>query len=69
MPLNLLCGQNISGYMSKYILKDIDNRLFGKKRYFFSQKLEKPTVYYLSTDNDIESFVYKTEISTNLIKY
>lgn len=69
MPLNLLCGQNISGYMSKYMLKDIDNRLFGKKRYFFSQKLEKPSVYYLSTDNDIENFVYKTEISTNLIKY
>lgn len=33
---------NVVGYITKYMTKDVDNRLFGKHRYFYSQNLEKP---------------------------
>ena len=37
---------NIIGYLSKYMTKDIDNRLFGKRRYLYSQNLVKPKTYF-----------------------
>lgn len=42
---------NVSSYMSKYMTKDIDNRLFGKRRYSYSYNLKKPSVYYLDSKN------------------
>ncbi len=33
---------NVVGYISKYMTKDIDNRLFGHRRYLYSQNLDKP---------------------------
>lgn len=57
--------KKIFSYISKYMTKDIDNRLFGKKRYFFSQNLNQPKIDYLNLDNekDFEYFMYLTQKS------
>ena len=44
--------KKIFSYISKYMTKDIDNRLFGKKRYFFSLNLNQPKTDYLNLDNE-----------------
>lgn len=46
---------NVVGYMSKYMTKDIDNRLFSKRRYLYSSNLEKPVEYNLDLSN-LEDF-------------
>lgn len=38
---------NVVGYITKYMTKDIDNRLWGKRKYLYSQNLKRPTVTYL----------------------
>lgn len=43
---------NVALYMCKYLFKDIDNRLFGRKKILKSNNLRKPTVVYLS-DNEV----------------
>jgi nicotinic acid mononucleotide adenylyltransferase len=43
---------NIVGYLSKYMTKDIDNRLFNKKRYFYSTNLKIPKTEYINTEDD-----------------
>lgn len=50
---------NVVGYLSKYMTKDIDNRLWGKRRYYYSQNLRHPTEIYLNLDdlNDYKYFV------------
>lgn len=52
--------KKIIGYISKYMTKDIDNRLFNKKRYFYSINLNKPVVNYIdfTSQKDLE-FYYK----------
>lgn len=45
---------NVVGYMSKYMTKDIDNRLFGHRRYFYSLNLNRPSVVYLDIENEKE---------------
>lgn len=48
---------NVVGYMSKYMTKDIDNRLWGKRRYLYSQNLKTPTTLYLDLETaDINDF-------------
>lgn len=47
---------NIVGYLSKYMTKDIDNRLFGFRRYTYSQNLVHPLVSYLDLE-DIKDFI------------
>lgn len=42
--------KKIVGYISKYMTKDIDNRLFGHRRYFYSNNLNKPLENYIDTD-------------------
>ena len=44
--------KKIIGYISKYMTKDIDNRLFGKHRYMYSQNLNKPVISYLDLSNE-----------------
>ena len=44
-------AQKVIGYISKYMTKDIDNRLFGRRRYFYSQNLVKPKVSYINVNN------------------
>lgn len=43
---------NSSLYMLKYLYKDLDNRLFGRKKVLKSNNLEKPNVFYLSQENE-----------------
>lgn len=43
--------KKIIGYISKYMTKDIDNRLFGYRRYSYTHNLKKPIVEYLNLDN------------------
>lgn len=45
--------KKIYGYICKYMTKDIDNKLFGKHRYFNSQNLIKPKEEYLNLDNPL----------------
>ena len=39
--------KKIVGYISKYMTKDIDNRLFNRHRYFYSKNLRKPQTSYI----------------------
>lgn len=43
--------KKVVGYISKYMTKDIDNRLFGHRRYFYSNNLNKPIENYIDLDN------------------
>lgn len=49
---------NIVGYITKYMTKDIDNRLFGKRRYFYSKNLKLPNTIYLNLSNLIDFKAY-----------
>lgn len=40
--------KKIVGYISKYMTKDIDNRLYNHRRYFYSRNLLKPTINFLN---------------------
>lgn len=42
--------KKIIGYISKYMMKDIDNRLFSHRRYYSSKNLEKPHISYINLD-------------------
>lgn len=39
----------VVGYISKYMTKDIDNRLFGHRRFFYSQNCNVPKVSYIDS--------------------
>jgi len=41
---------NVVGYLTKYMTKDIDDRLWGHRRYLYSQNLKKPSVSYLDLE-------------------
>lgn len=43
--------KKVIGYISKYMTKDIDNRLFNHRRYFYSRNLIKPIESYIDLDN------------------
>lgn len=45
---------NVVGYLSKYMTKDIDNRLFSQRRYFYSLNLNKPEEITLNFENDVD---------------
>lgn len=40
---------NVVGYITKYMTKDIDNRLWGKRKYLCSHNLIMPKVVYLDS--------------------
>jgi len=66
----LLENINVIGYISKYMTKDIDNRLFGRRRYFYSQNLKKPVEYLIDLDSDdflimLELMADKKEVFKN----
>lgn len=43
---------NIALYITKYLYKDIDNRLFGRRKIMKSTNLKKPNVEYMIKDSD-----------------
>ena len=58
--------KKIIGYISKYMTKDIDNRLFNRHRYFYSRNLIKPIESLINLDKDNEFFIKKIQ-DKNLI--
>lgn len=61
--------KKIIGYISKYMTKDIDNRLFGKHRYYYSQNLIKPKESFIDLDNKKELNFYKEKIQDKELLY
>lgn len=60
--------KKIVGYISKYMTKDIDNRLFNHHRYLYSKNLIKPSSSYLNSQNIRHaSFLNKILQNKNLI--
>lgn len=48
---------SIAAYMTKYYFKDIDNRLFGRKKVLYSQNLDKPTeTTYRENTQELENY-------------
>lgn len=45
--------KKIVGYISKYMTKDIDDRLYNRHRYFYSRNLEKPSVSYINLNDPV----------------
>lgn len=60
---------NVVGYISKYMTKDIDNRLFGHRRYFYSNNLKRPNEIYLDLSIDKEFNILADIISNSKITY
>lgn len=56
---------NVIGYITKYMTKDIDNRLWGKRRYLYSNNLNKP-IEHLIDYNNLNEFKYFINNMTNL---
>lgn len=54
--------KKIIGYISKYMTKDIDNRLFNRHRYFYSRNLNTPEINYIDKENFKELEYYKKNI-------
>ena len=42
-------AKKVIGYISKYMTKEIDNRLFGYRRFFYSQNCFVPKVSYIDS--------------------
>ena len=61
--------KKIIGYISKYMTKDIDNRLFGKHRYFSSQNLIKPKENFIDLDSSKEFEFYIKKIQDKELLY
>ena len=56
---------NVVGYLTKYLTKDIDNRLFSFRRYTYSLNLKKPSITYLNMNllRDFSKLYNKINIS------
>lgn len=61
--------KKIYSYICKYMTKDIDNKLFGKKRYFFSQNLIKPKEEYLDLANEKDYNYFLSLLQDKNIQY
>lgn len=61
--------KKIYSYICKYMTKDIDNKLFGKHRYFNSQNLDKPCEEYLDLSNENDLKYFNNLISNCSIDY
>lgn len=60
---------NVIGYLTKYMIKDIDNRLFGKRRYLYSTSLIVPKEYYIGFDSELEHNYLMSIINQSEITY
>ncbi len=61
--------KKIVGYISKYMTKDIDNRLFNRHRYFCSRNLIKPNIIYIDFSDDIDQILFNSLINNKKIIY
>lgn len=55
--------KKVVGYISKYMTKDIDNRLFNHRRYFYSRNVNTPKISYIDStiDKDYEYLTKKIQ--------
>ncbi len=60
---------NVVGYLSKYMNKDIDNRLFGFRRYLNSSNLIKPNEYYINLYDDQDFNIIADILANSNITY
>lgn len=58
-------GYNVIGYISKYMTKDIDNRLYGHRRFLSSTNLKKPIAEYLNLRNNDRHISYFNNLIAN----
>lgn len=42
-------AKKVIGYISKYMTKDVDNRFFGQRRFFYSQNCIVPKISYIDS--------------------
>lgn len=61
--------KKIVGYISKYMTKDIDNRLFGYRRFFYSQNLIMPKDNYIDVNNAKEYEFYQKKVQDKEVIY
>lgn len=61
--------KKVVGYISKYMTKDIDNRLFSKHRYFYSQNLCKPVINLINKNILKEHKFYTKKIQDKELIY
>ncbi len=61
---NLTDIHDVVGYISKYMTKNIDDRLWGKRRYLASHNLKKPSTLFIDSEED-RGFEYLLHISAN----
>ncbi len=57
---------NVVGYLTKYMTKDIDNRLWGKRKYLYSMNLNRPKEALIDSDKSNEySKIFEVEMLYN----
>ncbi len=61
--------KKVVGYISKYMTKDIDNRLFSHRRYFYSRNLETPKEDFLDLSNPKHLEFYQKKIQDKKVIY
>lgn len=61
--------KKIIGYIAKYMTKDIDNRLFNHRRYYYSSNLNMPKESYINLDNEKERDFFIKKIQDKELIY
>lgn len=61
--------KKIIGYISKYMTKDADNRLYNRHRYLCSRNLIKPKISYLNLDNPTHLEFLKNKLNNKELQY
>lgn len=61
--------KKIYSYICKYMTKDIDDKLFGKHRYFNSQNLNKPREEFLDLSNERDLKHFNDIMNSSSIDY
>ena len=61
--------KKIIGYISKYMTKDVDNRLYGRRRFFYSQNCIVPKVSYIDSVEKIDLIFLNKKIQDKELIY
>lgn len=61
--------KKVIGYISKYMTKDIDDRLFNKRRYHYSNNLKKPIESFIDLTSDKGQDYFKKIIQDKNLVY
>lgn len=62
-------AKKVVGYIAKYMTKDIDDRLFGRHRYFYSKNLYKPKENFIDLESEQDCNFYKKIIQDKELIY